>query len=92
MTKKYRAVPADEVIGKFPAARRARIKERALTRLKDMHEKWMCEVDYRREYAALEEEFARLEGQVARRIEPSVEADVLAKSESRRRLEKLCGD
>ena len=29
MTKEYRAVPADEVIGKFPAARRARIKERA---------------------------------------------------------------
>ena len=81
MTKKYRAVPADEVIGKFPAARRARIKERALTKLKDMHEKWMCDVAYRREYAALEEEFARLEGQVAGRIEPSVEADILAKSD-----------
>jgi hypothetical protein len=29
MTKDYRAVPADEVIGMFPAARRERIKERA---------------------------------------------------------------
>ena len=29
MTKEYRAVPADEVIGKLPAVRRAKIKERA---------------------------------------------------------------
>lgn len=29
MTKEYRAVPADEVIGKLPAGRRARIKARA---------------------------------------------------------------
>ena len=29
MTKNYRAVPADEVIEMFPAARRERIKERA---------------------------------------------------------------
>lgn len=29
MTKNYRAVPADEVIGKLPASRRAKIKARA---------------------------------------------------------------
>ncbi len=29
MTKDYRTVPADEVIGNFPAARREKIKERA---------------------------------------------------------------
>jgi DNA-directed RNA polymerase specialized sigma subunit len=29
MTKEYRAVPSDEVFAKLPAARRAKIKERA---------------------------------------------------------------
>lgn len=50
-----------------------------MKKIKDMHEKWMRDAKYRREYAALEEEFVHLEGQVARGIEASVEAVVLAK-------------
>ncbi len=44
-----------------------------------MHDKWMRDADYRREYAALEEEFAHLAGQVAHGIKASVEAVVPAK-------------
>ena len=36
-----------------------------MTKIKDMHEKWLRDDDYRREYAALEDEFAIL----SRRIE-----------------------
>jgi hypothetical protein len=30
-----------------------------MTRIKDLHKKWMKEPEYRKEYGALEEEFAR---------------------------------
>lgn len=50
-----------------------------MTKIKDMHEKWLCDDGYRREYAALAEEFALLKGLVARRIEASAKVDVPAK-------------
>jgi hypothetical protein len=40
-----------------------------MTKIKDMHEKWMRDDDYRREYAALEVEFAPLKGLAARPTE-----------------------
>jgi hypothetical protein len=49
-----------------------------MTKFKDMHEKWLRDADYRREYAALEEEFAPLKGRLARRIEVLDDATIEA--------------
>jgi hypothetical protein len=49
-----------------------------MTKIKDMHEKWMRDADYRREYAALEEEFAPVKGRLARRIEVPDDATIAA--------------
>ena len=54
-----------------------------MTKIKILHEKWLRDGDYRREYAALEEEFALLKGRVARRIENLDDATIeaIAKAE-----------
>jgi CO/xanthine dehydrogenase Mo-binding subunit len=56
-----------------------------MTTIKSLHEKWMKDAEYRKEYEALEEEFALAQAaaEVRRRTEVSLEPVTQIKPDSR---------
>ena len=49
-----------------------------MTKIKDLHKKWLRDDDYRREYDALEEEFALASALIAARSQAGLTQDELA--------------
>jgi transcriptional regulator with XRE-family HTH domain len=49
-----------------------------MTKIRDLHRKWMADGDYRREYEALEEEFALASAMIAARSKAGLTQEELA--------------
>ena len=50
-----------------------------MTKLRDLHDKWMDNPDYRNEYEALEDEFAIMKAVIKARIDAKLTQEELAK-------------
>jgi transcriptional regulator with XRE-family HTH domain len=49
-----------------------------MTNMRDLHEKWMKDPEYRREYEALEEEFTLMQALIAARVNAGLTQEQLA--------------